>query len=192
MATTRQDTNKPQEQSKQPEQQTKQAEQSKSEQAKSAPNRPTETGMTPHRGGAPTRAGGWGPFARFHDEFDRLFDQFSRGMFGMPAARWDANWGIDMREDENGVTVRAEAPGFEASDFDIRVQGDRLVMCACHGAEEEEGGYRGWRRSEFSESLMLPAEVDADKVTAAYRNGVLTVTLPKSEGGKAKRITVQG
>jgi HSP20 family protein len=190
---TRQDTSKPQEQTKQPAQQTGQPDQ----QAKqTGPNRPAETGMAPYRGGAPmARSGGWEPLARLHDEFDRLFDQLSRGMIGMPAAmpaaRWDTGWGIDMREDENNVIVRAEAPGFEASDFDIRVHGDRLVMCACRGSEEEEEGYRGWRRSEFSESLTLPADVDADKVKAAYRNGVLTVTLPKTEEGKAKRITVE-
>ncbi len=178
-----QQTNKPQEQTKQPAEQAKQSE---------AKTRPSETGMTPYRGGAMARSGGWGPLARLHDEFDQLFDQLSRGMFGMPmpAARWNTNWGLDVREDENTVTVHAEAPGFEASDFDIRVHGDRLIMCACHKAEEEEEGYRGWRRSEFSESVMLPAGVDADKVNATYRNGVLTVTLPKTEQSKAKRITV--
>jgi HSP20 family protein len=102
------------------------------------------------------------------------------------------NWGIDMREDENNVTVRAEAPGFEAGDFDIRVQGDRLVMTASRNAEEEEEGYRGWRQSEFAETLTLPAEVDAEKVKAAYRNGVLTITLPKSETSQARRVSVEG
>jgi HSP20 family protein len=52
-------------------------------------------------------------------------------------------------------------------------------------------GYRGWRRNEFSEALTLPSEVDADKVKATYRNGVLTVTLPKREQNKSKRITVE-
>jgi HSP20 family protein len=176
------ETTKPQEQTKQPAEQAKQTD---------AKTRPSETGLTPSRGGPMARSGGWEPLAQLHDEFDRLFDQLSRSMFGMPAARWNTNWGIDVREDENNVIVRAEAPGFEASDFDIRVHGDRLVMCACHGSEEEEEGYRGWRRSEFSESLALPADVDADKVKAAYRNGVLTVTLPKAENGKTKRITVE-
>jgi len=179
---TRQDTTKPQEQTKESAQQNKQTD---------PKARPNEAALTPYRGAAPTRSGGWEPLTRLHDEFDRLFNQLSRGMFGMPAARWDTNWGTDVREDENNVIVRAEAPGFEASDFDIRVHGDRLIMCACHGSEEEEGGHRGWRRSEFSETLTLPAEVDADKVKAAYRNGVLTVTLPKAENGKAKRITVE-
>jgi len=185
---TQHETNKPQEQTRQP----APAKQPEPQPRPTEPNRPGETGMTPSRG-AMARSGGWGPLARLHDEFDRLFDQLSRGTFGMPMVpRWDTNWDIDVREDENNVIVRAEAPGFEPSDFDVQVHGDRLVMRASHKAEEEEGGYRGWRRNEFAEALTLPADVDAEKVTAAYRNGVLTVTLPKSENGKAKRITVNG
>lgn len=193
---TRQDTNKSQEQtrtateqSKQPDQQTK-PEQTKPEEQ----NRPSETGMTPHRsGGAINRAGGWEPFARLRDEFDRFFDRVSRGMLGMPNALGESGWGIDMKEDDDKLTIRAEAPGFESSDFDIQVHGDHLVMRATHKSKnEEEGGYRGWRRNEFYEAIRLPGHVDAEKVKASYRNGVLTVTIPKSEGSKARRIKVEG
>src|SRR5215470_4345351 len=107
---TRQETSKPQEQTKQPAEQAKQPE---------PKTRPSETAMTPHCGGAMTHSGGWAPLVRLHDDFDRLFDQLSRGMFGMPTAHWDSGWGIDMREDEHNILVRAEAPGFEPSDFDI-------------------------------------------------------------------------
>jgi len=183
---TRQDTSKtPEQQSRQPEQSAKQ-----SEQMKTAQSRPTETGITPYRGGAPApRAGGRDPILRLRDEFDRLFDQFSRGWLGVPVA---GGWGIDVREDDNNVIVRAEAPGFDPADFDIQVRGDQLVMCACHKGEEQDEGYRGWRRNEFYEALALPSGADADKVKAAYRQGVLIVTLPKAEDGRAKRITVQG
>jgi len=177
---TRQDTGKAQDQAKQPTEQAKQPE---------AKTRPTETGMTPYRGGATARSGGWEPLVRLRDEFDRLFDQFSRGWLGVPVA---GGWGIDVREDDNNVIVRAEAPGFDPADFDIQVRGDQLVMCACHKGEEQDEGYRGWRRNEFYEALALPSGVDADKVKAAYRQGVLIVTLPKAEDGRAKRITVQG
>ncbi len=116
-----------------------------------------------------------------------MFDRFSRGWLGLPAG----GWGTDVWEDDDRVTVRAEAPGFEPADFDIQVRGDQLVVCACHKSEQKEEGYRGWR-NEFYESVLLPAGVGADKVKAAYRNGVLTVTLPKAEDGKAKRIPVEG
>jgi len=156
--------------------------------------RSSETGMAPYRrGGSPAQQGVWGPITRLRDEFDRLFDQFSRGWMGVPMPRWESDWGLDLREDEDNVTVQAAAPGFEPSDFDIQVRGNQLVMCACHKAEErEEGGYRGSRRQEFYESVTLPADVDADKVKAAYRQGMLTVTLPKSEQGKARHIAVEG
>jgi len=182
---TRQNTSKTQEQ------QSRQAEQSAklSDQTKPTQTRSTETGVTPYREAPVARAGGREPLLRLRDEFDRLFDQFSRGWLGVPAG----GWGIDVREDDNNVIVRAEVPGFEPSDFDIQVRGDQLIMCACHKTEEkQESGYRGWQRNEFYEALTLPSGVDADQVKAAYRQGVLTVTLPKVEDGKAKRITVQG
>jgi HSP20 family protein len=187
----RQDTSKPQEANRPQEQQAKQPE---GQTKQPTENRSSETGVAPRRHGTtPARQGAWGPLTRLRDEFDRLFDQFSRGWLGAPAGRWEGGWGLDVREDDNAVTVRAEAPGFEPSDFDIQVRGDQLVMRATHKAEEEEeGGYRQWRRQEFYEAVTLPAEVDADKVKAGYRNGILTVTLPKSEGGKARRITVEG
>src|SRR6266545_2054560 len=137
---TRQDTSKPQEQAKQPDQPRQPEQQAKpSEQAKSAPARPTETGMAPSRGAPMARAGGREPLSRLRDEFDRLFDQFARSAFGMPLARWDAgtNWGLDVREDDDNVVVRAEAPGFEPSDFDIQVSGNQLIMSAVRKAEEE-------------------------------------------------------
>ena len=91
------------------------------------------------------------------------------------------------------MSVRAEAPGFEPSDFDIQVRGDQLVLRAAHKAEaeEKERGYREWRRQEFYQSVPLPAGIDADKVEATYRNGILSVTLPKTEEGKGRRIQVK-
>jgi HSP20 family protein len=129
------------------------------------------------------------------EEFDRMFDQFFRGW----PAPWegagrDWHWGLDVREDDGTVVVRAEAPGFEPGDFDLQVRGDQLTLRASHKAEgeEQERGYREWRQQELYRSVTLPAGVDADKVEANYRNGVLTVTLPKTEEGRGRRITVQG
>jgi len=157
--------------------------------------RVAETGMAPYRQSAPVHYGSaWEPITRLRDEFDRLFDQFSRGWL----APWEPGrrdgWGLDVRDDDVAVTVRAEAPGFEPGDFDIQVRGGQLVLRATHKAEtkEEDEGFREWRRQEFYRSIPLPAEIDSDKVTANYRNGVLTVALPKTETSKAKKITVSG
>ncbi|HEY3788817.1 MAG TPA: Hsp20/alpha crystallin family protein [Urbifossiella sp.] len=143
--------------------------------------KPRETSMASY--------GGWSPMIRLREEFDRLYDRFfSRDLWDFPATR--NNWGFDVRQDENTVTVRAEAPGFEPDDFDIQVRGGQLVMCACRSNEGDKQS-QGWSRNEFYETVTLPAEVDSEKVKAAYRNGVLTVSLPKTESSKGRRIRVE-
>lgn len=130
-------------------------------------------------------------FARMRDEFDRLWDQF---------ARWPSLWQgvgrqrcLEIQDQENAVIVRAEAPGFEADDFDIRVSDHHLLLSASRKVEgkDKEGKTREYREQECYESVMLPPEIDKDKIEAQYRNGILTITLPKTTEGKAKRITVK-
>jgi HSP20 family protein len=150
--------------------------------------------MVSHRPRSLMRHGGFGQLSRLRDEFDRVFDRF----FGGSPPLWDEGnrdwrWGIDMDETDQSVIVSAEAPGFEAKDFDIQVRGNSLVLHAAKKAETEEEarGVRQWRQQEFCECVDLPAAIDADKVEAQYRNGVLTVTLPKTEESKGRRIEVK-
>lgn len=143
------------------------------------------TALTPHRD-FPV-ALGW-----MRDEFDRLFDRFTRNW---PSV-WGGHgwrWGVDMEDTDDAFIVRAEAPGFEASDFDIKVADGRLVLHAAKKVEtkEKEGKAREYREQECHESVTLPASIDKDKVEAQYRNGILTVTLPKTAEGKARRIAVK-
>ena len=130
------------------------------------------------------------PFNRLRTEFDRLFDDFFHG--------WQ-NWGgepefgagVDLQERDDAVVVRADAPGFEPSDFDVEIRGDNLVLCACQSAEtSQEEGFQ-WQQRELYRSVPLPAGVDADKIDAHYRNGVLTITLPKTEQAKGKKIEIK-
>jgi len=157
--------------------------------SKAAPSAPAR-----YRPGASLPAVSWEPIRRMREEFDRIFDL----TFGGWPAPWEGTgrdrlWGLDMEEKENNVIVRAEAPGFEPNDFDLQVRGDQLVLRAAHKAESEEpDGYHEWSRQELYRSVALPTGVDADKVQATYRNGVLTVTLPKTEDSNGRRITVQG
>jgi HSP20 family protein len=189
---TRQETNKSQEQHSKPAESkpgdTKSMEQGKSHK-QSQPSRQSERGLAPsQRGGSlASSGGGWEPLSR-------LFDQFSRSWLGLASPGWEGGWGLDVREEDGSVIVRAEAPGFEPSDFDIQVRGDRLVLSASHRSESKgnEGGYQEWRRQEFYRSVTLPSAIDRDKVKAAYRQGILTVTLPQSEQGNGKRINVEG
>jgi len=162
--------------------------------ARNAPARGTGE-VAPYRGDSTVATRGWQPLRQVREDFDRLFNQFFLGWPGMRSGMaMDRFWGLDVREKENEVEIRAEAPGFEPSDFDVQVRGTQLVLHAAHKNEsrDDEDGYYEWSQNEFHQAVPLPTGVDADKVAARYRNGVLTVTVPKSEEAKARRITVQG
>jgi len=138
--------------------------------------------------------GRWDPFARMRDEFDRLFDQYFRVV---PTA-WDTGarertWGLDVRETEDAVVVEAEAPGFEPEDFDIEVRDDRLILSASRKTEsdDKDKGYRSWRQQELYRQVLLPSTVDPEKVEAKYRNGLLTVSLPRNEKARTRKVTVK-
>jgi HSP20 family protein len=138
------------------------------------------------------------PWGSFRSEFDQLFENFFRNPLGLAETSFgEAQWGptLDVSETDKEVTVHAELPGVKPEDLDISVAGDVLVLA---GEKKEsiddkrEGYYRAERRfGSFRRELRLPTEVDADKVTAEYKDGVLTVRLQKSELVRAKRIAVQ-
>ena len=133
--------------------------------------------------------------ARLHDEMDDLFDSFFRGLdrpfFGYKA--WPA---IDITEDENQFVVNAEVPGCKPDDIDISVHGNTLTISGEKKAEQEkkEKGYYHVERSygSFRRDLNLPTDVDTEKIEAACKNGVLTLTLPKAEKAKAVKVKVKG
>jgi HSP20 family protein len=134
----------------------------------------------------------YSPLGRLRWEFDRLFDDFYRG--------WQSGWGrelesaagVEVKERDDAVVVRADAPGFEAGDFDVQIRGDSLVMSACQSGESTQDDGFQWHKRELYHSIPLPAEVQADKIDARYRNGVLTITLLKTAGAKARKIEVKG
>ena len=150
------------------------------------------TMMAPNRGGMAT-SGGVDPFYRLREEFNRLFDPFFSGGRGFWEMTRPEGWGMDVDEDEKNLTVHAEAPGFEPDDFDLQVQGNQLVLCACTKGEtdEKDRGYHEWRQREFYRSVMLPTGVSAEKAEADYHNGILTVKLPKTEESKSRHIEVK-
>jgi HSP20 family protein len=124
------------------------------------------------------------PVSLFRNEFDSLFDRF---FAGWPAADGTV-WGLAADETEDAVTVTMDAPGFEPGDFDIQVSGDTLRVTA----ERSSGQGTGSHARRFQRGVSLPAAVDADKVEATYRNGVLSLSLPKTEQAKWKKIAVKG
>ncbi len=134
----------------------------------------------------------FGPLGRLRSEFDRVFDDLLRG--------WPSSWGeepswmagVDLRERDDAVVVRADAPGFEPGDFDVEIRGDNLVLCACQSEEssEEDQGMH-WEKRELYQSIPLPSAVNAEQIDAHYRNGVLTITLPKTEQARSKKIEIK-
>jgi HSP20 family protein len=148
-------------------------------------------------GGALAPYGGTPGFmTQIRDEFDRLFDRFTRQWPGMNSFRdqpWHWGWGLDVREAADAVTVRAEMPGFDTDDIDLQVEDNRLVIRAAHKAEggDPKGQGQTWQRREYYQAVSLPAGVDADTVDASFRNGVLSVRLPKTEAAKGRKVTIR-
>lgn len=108
-----------------------------------------------------------------------------------------ARWGLlaaEVTDDGDSIQVMLEVPGLEASDFDIEVVDQVLVVRGEKklAREEKRGHYHVMERAygHFERAIRLPAAVDDSKAKASYRAGVLTVSLPKSRSQRSKRITV--
>ena len=131
---------------------------------------------------------------RLHDEMDDLFDSFFRGL-GRPLTGYKAWPAIDVADKDDAVVVRAEVPGCKAEDIDISVYGNTLTISGekKESKEEKEKGYYHMERScgSFRRDLNLASDVDPDKIKAVCKEGVLTVTLPKTEKAKAVKIKVK-
>jgi HSP20 family protein len=143
-------------------------------------------------------SGSTGLMTQMRDEFDRLFDRFLRHWPGMGLMRggeqgWNWGWGLDVRDEDNAVTVRAELPGFDADDINLQVADNRLVIRAAHKSESGQGKGQGraWQQREYYQAVTVPSGIDADKSDASYRNGVLTVHMPKTEKAKGRRVTIR-
>jgi HSP20 family protein len=140
----------------------------------------------------------WRPFGELGSlrrEMDRLWDSF----FGeRPLTRvWEREWApsLDVSETKDNFVVKAEVPGIDAKDIDISLTGDVLTIKGekKQEREEKEEDYHLVERSygTFSRSIRLPAEVESTKIKASYKNGILRVTLPKSEKVKAKEVRIK-
>lgn len=135
------------------------------------------------------------PLERMRDEFDAMSDRFLGRWPALPDAGGQWFWDLDMTDTEKEYVIRAEAPGFEADDFDIRVSGNLLTIEAerKHEAEEKKGEcqYTEKHFGRFQRSLTLPVGADTDKIEARYHSGVLELHVPKSEAAQAKRIAIK-
>jgi len=132
------------------------------------------------------------PLTTFQREMNRLWDSFFGE--GMP---WEGEWSpsMDVSETENSVVVKAEVPGMERDDIEVSLTGDTLTIKGEKKDERKEskGNYRLVERryGTFSRTIPVPAGIDADKVSAEFKNGVLTITLPKTEETRTKKIQIK-
>lgn len=140
----------------------------------------------------------WEPFnemVSLRDAVNQLFqDSFIRpGSWMMPFD--GAQPAVDVIENKNEIIVKASIPGIKPDDIDITLTGDQLTLKGETKSEQkiEEGNYvRQERRfGAFQRTVTLPTSVVSDKAKAEFENGVLTLTLPKSEEVKPKTIKVK-
>jgi HSP20 family protein len=131
---------------------------------------------------APRYAEEANPFLALHREMNRLFEHFFRG-WDLPAASrfgWSAGWpNVEVSETDKEVKVVAELPGLEEKDLDVTMNDSVLTLKGEKKVENNGSVYSERWHGSFHRSIQLGPEIDPDKVTASFKNGVLTVTLAK-------------
>lgn len=126
------------------------------------------------------------PWAGLESEIDRLFET---ALDGFGSDRASNRFPVDVYEDKDNTFVRAELPGVSRDDINVEmVDGYLTITAARKVPATEEGGTE--ESFSFSRSISVADDVDTEKVAASYENGVLTVTLPKLEAAKPKKISV--
>ena len=138
----------------------------------------------------------WAPFRdmlNIQDEMNRLFNAYfaqspekGEGMVWHPF--------VDISESDDAIMVTAEVPGMKKEDIKVSIQDNILTLSGEKKQEKEDKG-KNYHRIErafgvFERSFSLPVSVQSDKVKAVYKEGILTITLPKSEEAKPKEISV--
>ena len=123
----------------------------------------------------------------FEDAFSRLFSEPQDNRPWAPP--------VDIYETENELVLKADLPDVELKDLDVRVENQTLTIAGERKFERKDSG-KGYHRVErsygnFARSFSVPNSFDTDKINAGFKNGVLTVTLPKKEAAKPRQIKVE-
>jgi HSP20 family protein len=131
-----------------------------------------------------------------HDPFGslRLFEDAVTRMMSEPRTSRPWSPAVDIVETEDELIVKADLPDVRLEDIDVRVENGTLSLKGERKFEKElaDKGYHRIERSygSFMRSFSVPSSVDTEKVSADYKNGLLTVTLPKKEAAKPKQVKV--
>ena len=141
----------------------------------------------------------WKPFNEMRalqNHIDRIFhgDLSPRTWLGDELAMADWKPAVDIYEDDNNIHIKAELPGVDSKDVEVELKDHVLTLKGERSHEEEvkeESYYRKERAfGKFQRSFTLSADVDADKIKAEYKDGILKIEIPKPEEHKPKRIMV--
>ena len=154
----------------------------------------------------PAPSGGWGPMTSLREEIDRLFDDFGSGFWrrpltrraGLPEAQslaWRLSPVIEVVESNGEYRIAAELPGLSPADVDIQLNDSMLTIRGEKSEEkrEEKADYllSERRYGAFHRSVPLPAGADAEHIKAELANGVLTITIPKTEAARASERKIE-
>ncbi len=145
----------------------------------------------------------WDPYSdtmSLREAMDQLFQNaligFGPWQGSSGQQRTNASFPIDLTENDDNFVVKASLPGMDPNDLEVMVQDNVLTIQGEMKSEEENKDERYHLRERrwgsFSRSIGLPSNVDAGKVQAEYENGVLCLTLPKTEEAKPRRIQIKG
>lgn len=141
----------------------------------------------------------WNPFRdmnRMRDEMDHMLNTIAPGIASeLSLGRGVWNPAVNIAETDDNYTVTAELPGFNKTDFKVTYDNGFLSIRGERKKEKDEKG-KEWHRIEsyygsFERSFYLPMPVKSEKIDAQYKDGVLTLTLPKIEEKKPKEIEVK-
>lgn len=130
-----------------------------------------------------------------HDEMERMFRQvFGESDRPSTAGAWSP--ALDVEEDENAFRLYVELPGVRPEDVDVTLEENVLTISGERNfySERNADGFRRIERAfgRFHRAVRLPDRVDNEKVDAHYEGGLLTITVPKAEEAKPRRIQVRG
>jgi HSP20 family protein len=135
-----------------------------------------------------------GELSTFRRDIDRLLERFFDDLPRLGTASGDWTPPLDIAEAKDSLTITAELPGMEAKDLEVAISGDTVTIKGEKKQEHESKGehYHLVERASgaFARTVHLPAPVAAEKSKASFKNGVLTITLPKTEAAKQQAIPI--
>jgi HSP20 family protein len=125
----------------------------------------------------------------------RVFEDAFTRMVNEPRATRPWSPAVDIYETENELVLKADVPDVDPKDIDVRVENQTLTISGERKFEQENSS-KGFHRIErsygaFVRSFAVPNSFDTDKIDAGFKNGVLTVTLPKKETAKPRQVKVE-